>query len=134
MPHDPRPPRRAAPTGTVPEKEVLTYRLVAALGAAAVLAFGLVYRAVLPGADDPWIARFLVAGTCLAVAGLTFGPRRPLLLRAMYTLFAVITGWVIWLMPRNDFAPEYGFGMVVIVAVICPLFRSTGALAVYGPW
>ncbi|HEX2209469.1 MAG TPA: EAL domain-containing protein [Longimicrobium sp.] len=132
MPHDPRPAPRAAPTGAIPEKEVLTYRLVAALGALAVLGFGLVYRAVLPGAHDPWLARFVVAATCLGVVALSFGPRTPWLLRGMYVLFAVITGWVVWLLLLNDYAPEYGFGLVVIVAIISVLFRSTRALAIYG--
>ncbi|HYR10863.1 MAG TPA: EAL domain-containing protein [Longimicrobium sp.] len=131
MPHDLHLTRRAAP-GVVPEKEVLTYRLVAALAAVAVLAFGLVYRAVLPGAVDPWLYRFIVAGACLVVVGLSFGPRTPLLLRGMYGLFAVITGWVVWLLLLNRFAPEYGLGLIVISATICTLFRSTRALAVYG--
>ena len=132
MPHDPHLARRAAPTGAVPEKEVLTYRLVAALASVAVLAFGLVYRAVLPEPGDPWIARFLVSAACLVVVGLSFGPRQPWLLRGMYALFAIITGWVAWLLLLNDFAPEYGLGLVVICAIICTLFRSTRALAIYG--
>jgi diguanylate cyclase (GGDEF)-like protein/PAS domain S-box-containing protein len=132
MPHDPHLARRAAPTGAVPEKEVLTYRLVAALASLAVLAFGLVYRAALPGVDDPWTARFLVAAACLVVVGLSYGRRRPWLLHGMYALFAVITGWVTWLLLLNDFAPEYGLGLVVICAIICTLFRSTRALAIYG--
>ncbi|HEU4882445.1 MAG TPA: PAS domain-containing protein, partial [Longimicrobium sp.] len=132
MPHDPRLARRAAPTGAIPEKEVLTYRLVAALAAVAVLAFGLVYRAALPGAVDPWLYRFVVSAACLAVVGLSYRPRVPLLLRGMYTLFGVITGWVLWLLLLNDFAPEYAFGLAVICAIICTLFRSTRALAVYG--
>ncbi|WP_420126259.1 putative bifunctional diguanylate cyclase/phosphodiesterase [Longimicrobium sp.] len=127
MPHEIA--RRA---GAFPEKEVLTYRLVAALAAVAVLAFGLVYRAVLPEANDPWLYRFVVAAACLVVVGLSFGPRTPLLLRGMYTLFGVITGWVLWLLLLNDFAPEYALGLVVISAIICTLFRSTHALAVYG--
>jgi diguanylate cyclase (GGDEF)-like protein/PAS domain S-box-containing protein len=132
MAHHPHPAPHAAHPGVIPEKEVLTYRLVAALAAVAVLGFGLVYRAVLPGPVDPWLYRFVVAAACLAVCGLSFGPRTPLLLRGMYGLFAVITGWVAWLLLLNDFAPEYGFGLVVICAIICTLFRSTRALAVYG--
>jgi diguanylate cyclase (GGDEF)-like protein/PAS domain S-box-containing protein len=132
MAHDPLLPRRSADAGTIPEKEVLTYRLVAALGGLAVLGFGFVYRAVLPGADDSWLYRFVVAAVCWVVAGLSFGRQRPLLLRAMYGLFGVITGWVLLLMLHNDFAPEYGFGLVVIVAIISVLFRSTRALALYG--
>jgi diguanylate cyclase (GGDEF)-like protein/PAS domain S-box-containing protein len=132
MPHHAHLARRAGETGAIPEKEVLTYRLVAALGAVAVLAFGFVYRAVLPGAVDPWAWRLVVAGACLAVAALSFGRRGPGLLRALYALFGVITTWVTLLLLRNDFAPEYGLGLVVIAAVISALFRSTRALAVYG--
>jgi PAS domain-containing protein len=132
MPHDARLTRRAADPGAISDKEVLTYRLVAVLGAVAVLGFGFVYHAVLPGARDPWAWRLVVAGACLAVAALSFGRRGPALLWALYALFAVITGWVTLLLLRNDFAPEYALGLVVIAAVISALFRSTRALAVYG--
>ena len=118
--------------GSIPEKEVLTYRLLAALAAVAVLGFGFVYRAALPDAVDPWAYRFAVAAACLVVVALSFGPRRPLLLRALYALFGVITGWVGLLLLMNDFAPEYGLGLVVIVSIISAIFRSTRALAVYG--
>ncbi|HEX2203152.1 MAG TPA: GGDEF and EAL domain-containing protein [Longimicrobium sp.] len=132
MAHDPLLAHRSAGTHEIPEKEVVTYRLLAALAAVAVLAFGLVYRAVLPGAVDPWAYRFFVAGACLAVFALSFGPRGPRLLRALYALFALLTGWVTYLLLLNDFAPEYAFGLVVIVSIISALFRSTAALAAYG--
>ena len=132
MPHHPPRTRRAPRTGGVPDKEVLTYRLVSALAAVAVLAFGFVYAAVLPEANDPWAARWAVAAACLVVAGLSYGPRRRLLLWGMYALFAVVTGWVTYLLLLNDFAPEYGLGLVVVAAIISGLFRSTRALAVYG--
>jgi len=124
--------RRSAHGVVFSDREVLTYRIVAAFAAAAVLAFGFVYRAVLPGADDPWLYRFVVSGVCLLVVALSFGPRRPLLLRGMYTLFGVITAWVTWLLLLNDFAPEYALGLVVIASVISALFRSTRGLALYG--
>jgi diguanylate cyclase (GGDEF)-like protein/PAS domain S-box-containing protein len=122
----------ATHAGVVPEKEVLTYRLVAALASVVVLAFGFVYRAVLPGAVDPWLYRFVVSGACLVIVGLSFGPRRPLLLRGMYALFGIITGWVTYLLLLNDFAPEYALGLVVICAVISTLVPSTRGLALYG--
>jgi diguanylate cyclase (GGDEF)-like protein/PAS domain S-box-containing protein len=132
MAHDPRPSRRPADTREIPEKEVVTYRLVSALGAVAVLAFGFVYRAVLPGAVDPWLYRIVVASACLGFVALSFALRGPALLRALYALFAVITAWVTHLLWLNHFVPEYALGLVVIAAVISALFRGTGALAVYG--
>jgi diguanylate cyclase (GGDEF)-like protein/PAS domain S-box-containing protein len=132
MPHDLHLPHRAANPGAIAEKEVLTYRLVAALATVPVLAFGLVYRAVLPSPVDPWAYRFVVAAVCLVVVALSFGQRRPLLLRAMYALFGVITGWVTYLLLLNQFAPEYALGLVVICAVISVLFPSPRALAAYG--
>ncbi|HEX9937806.1 MAG TPA: hypothetical protein VGB15_11815 [Longimicrobium sp.] len=53
----------------IPEKELLTYRLVTAVAAASALGFGFVYRAVVPGAHDPWLLRFIVAGAALGVLG-----------------------------------------------------------------
>ncbi|HYH81431.1 MAG TPA: hypothetical protein VEX86_16630, partial [Longimicrobium sp.] len=70
----------------IPDKEILTYRLVTGLSAAAALGFGFVYRAVLPGADDPWIYRFVVAAAALAVLGLSFVPGRPRLVSALHGL------------------------------------------------
>jgi hypothetical protein len=46
---------------------MLTYRLITGLAAAAALGFGFVYRAVVPGVNDPWVYRFVVAAAALAV-------------------------------------------------------------------
>ncbi|HEU0299296.1 MAG TPA: GGDEF and EAL domain-containing protein [Longimicrobium sp.] len=124
--------RGRSDTGAIPEKEILTYRLVSALAAVAVLGFGLVYRGVLPEANDPWLYRFVVAGACLVVAGLSFRTRAPSLLWAMYALFGIVTGWVVVLLGMNGFAAEYALGLVVVSSIISALFRSTRALAIYG--
>jgi diguanylate cyclase (GGDEF)-like protein/PAS domain S-box-containing protein len=116
----------------VPDKEILTYRLVTGLAAAAVLAFGFVYRAVLPGAHDPWLFRFAVAGAALGVLGLTFVPGRPRLVPALHALYLLFTVWVAGLLLLNDFAPEYELGLVVIVAVISALLRSARDQLAYG--
>ncbi|HET7233126.1 MAG TPA: PAS domain-containing protein, partial [Longimicrobium sp.] len=116
----------------ISDKEVLTYRLVTGVSAIAVLGFGLVYRAVLPGADDPWAARFVVAAAALAVLGLTFVPGRPRLVAALHALYLLFTVWVCGLLLLNGFAPEYQLGLVVIVAVISALFRSTREQLAYG--
>jgi diguanylate cyclase (GGDEF)-like protein/PAS domain S-box-containing protein len=128
----------AEPVGTprdangVADKELLTYRVVTGLAAVAVLAFGFVYRAVLPGVDDPWLARFVVAGAALGVLGLTFVPGRPRLVPALHGLYLLFTVWVAGLLLLNGFAPEYELGMVVIVAVISALFRGTREQVAYG--
>jgi uncharacterized membrane protein YgcG len=98
----------------------------------AVLAFGFVYRAVLPGAVDPWAYRFVVAGACAGGARAHLRAGRPRLLPALHALYLLFTVWVAWLLALNGFAPEYALGMVVIVAVICILFRGTRAQAAYG--
>jgi diguanylate cyclase (GGDEF)-like protein/PAS domain S-box-containing protein len=116
----------------LPEKDVLTVRWLAILGAVAVVGFGYVYRVVLPHAHDPWSYRFGVAGVCLVVAGMSFVPGRPGFIPAVYTLFGVITAWVVVLLGMNDFAPEYALGLVVIAAIISAVLRSTRALAAYG--
>jgi diguanylate cyclase (GGDEF)-like protein/PAS domain S-box-containing protein len=124
-------PARAA-RDTVSEKDILTYRMLAALAAVAVVAFGFVYRAALPDAHDPWSYRIVVAGACLAVCGASFMRRHRAFIRAMYALFGLVTAWVVALLAMNDFAPEYALGLVVIAAIICAVFRGTRALAVYG--
>jgi diguanylate cyclase (GGDEF)-like protein/PAS domain S-box-containing protein len=139
MPHPIAPVKGAAPAvrarsrrAQVPEKDIVTLRMLAALAAVAVMAFGWVYRVVLPGAHDPWSYRVGVTALCVAVAALSFVPGRPGFIPAAYTLFAVITGWVIALLEMNEFAPEYALGLVVIAAIISAVLRSTRALAVYG--
>ncbi|MFL5382490.1 MAG: putative bifunctional diguanylate cyclase/phosphodiesterase [Longimicrobiaceae bacterium] len=114
------------------DKDLLTYRLVTALAAVAVVGFGFVYRAVLPAVDDPWSVRFVVAAAALGVFGLTFVPGRPWLLPALHGLYLLFTVWVAGLLLLNDFAPEYELGMVVIVAVISALFRGTREQLAYG--
>jgi diguanylate cyclase (GGDEF)-like protein/PAS domain S-box-containing protein len=116
----------------IPEKELLTYRLVTAVAAASALGFGFVYRAAVPGAHDPWLLRFIVAGAALGVLGLSYLPGRPRLLAALYGLFLLFTVWVAVLLLLNDFAAEYQLGMVVIVAVISALFRRTRDQVAYG--
>jgi diguanylate cyclase (GGDEF)-like protein/PAS domain S-box-containing protein len=141
MPPEPRPAPGIHPAGTprdapeadgIADKELLTYRLVTGLAALAVLGFGFVYRAVLPGADDPWLFRFVVAGAALGVLALTYVPGRPRLIPALHALYLLFTVWVAALLLLNGFAPEYGLGMVVIVAVISALFRGTREQVVYG--
>jgi len=124
--------RDARDADAVADKELLTYRLVTALAAVAVLGFGFVYRAVLPGADDPWLFRIVVAAAALGVLGLTFVPGRPRLVPALHALYLLFTLWVAGLLFLNDFAPEYALGMVVIVAVISALFRGTREQVAYG--
>jgi diguanylate cyclase (GGDEF)-like protein/PAS domain S-box-containing protein len=119
-------------SGTIPEKEILTYRLVSAFAAVAVLGFGLVYQAVLPDANDPWLYRWMVAAACLLVAGLSFRTRGRVLLWMMYAIFGVVTGWVVLLLLLNGFAAEYALGLVVVSSIISALFRSTRALVAYG--
>jgi diguanylate cyclase (GGDEF)-like protein/PAS domain S-box-containing protein len=116
----------------ISEKDILTYRMLAALAAAAVPAFGLVYRAALPEVHDPWAYRFAVAGACAAVCAASFVSQHRGFLHAMHGLFGIITAWVVLLMALNDFAPEYALGLVVIASIICAVLRSTRALAVYG--
>ena len=116
----------------VSQKDLLTYRMLAGLAAVAVVAFGFVYRAVLPGANDPWIYRIAVAAACLAVCGASFVRPYPAFIHAMHALFGIITGWVVLLLAMNDFAPEYALGLVVIASIICAVFRGTRALAIYG--
>ena len=116
----------------VADRELLTYRLVTGLAAAAVLGFGVVYGVVLPGANDPWPFRFVVAGAALGVLGLTFVPGRPRLIPALHGLYLLFTLWVAGLLLLNDFAPEYALGMVVVVAVISALFRGTREQVAYG--
>jgi diguanylate cyclase (GGDEF)-like protein/PAS domain S-box-containing protein len=126
---DPAAPRDPDAIG---DRELLTYRLVTALAAVAVIGFGFVYHAVLPGADDPWSVRCVVAAASLGVFGLTFVPGRPRLISALHGLYLLFTVWVAGLLLRNDFAPEYALGMVVIVAVISALFRGTREQLAYG--
>ncbi|HEX6910950.1 MAG TPA: diguanylate cyclase, partial [Longimicrobium sp.] len=116
----------------ISEKDLLTYRMLAALAAVAVLAFGFVYRAVLPGATDPWIYRFVVAAACALVYAASFASQGRAFLHAMHVLFGIVTGWVVLLLALNDFAPEYALGLVVIAAIISAVLRGTRALAVYG--
>ncbi|HEY7771021.1 putative bifunctional diguanylate cyclase/phosphodiesterase [Longimicrobium sp.] len=127
-----RTPNAERPRAQLPEKDVLTVRWLAILASVAVVGFGYVYRVVLPEAHDPWIYRFVVAGVCLLVAGMSFLPGRPGFIPAVYTLFGVITAWVVVLLGMNEFAPEYALGLVVIAAIISAVLRSTRALAVYG--
>ncbi|HEU4558642.1 MAG TPA: diguanylate cyclase, partial [Longimicrobium sp.] len=124
--------RRVREPDPISDRELLTYRLVTGLAAIAALGFGFVYHAVLPGANDPWAARFVVAGAALGVLGLSCVPGRPRLVAALYGLFLLFTVWVCGLLLLNDFAPEYQLGLVVIVAVISALFRSTRHQVAYG--
>jgi diguanylate cyclase (GGDEF)-like protein/PAS domain S-box-containing protein len=116
----------------IPEKEIWTYRVVIALAAVAVVAFGFVYRAVLPGADDPWSWRLAMAAASVGVAALSFARGRPGLVPALHALYLLFTVWVTALLLRNGFAPEYALGMMVIVAVICVLLRTARAQLGYG--
>ena len=116
----------------IPEQELPTYRLVMALGAVAVLAFGFVYRAVLPVADDPWSWRFGVAAASLGVAALTFSRRRRGLVPALHAVYLLYTAWVAGLLLRNGFAPEYELGLMVVVAVISVLLRTNRTQLAYG--
>jgi diguanylate cyclase (GGDEF)-like protein/PAS domain S-box-containing protein len=127
-----RVPSAPDPRDTVSEKDLLTYRMLSALAALAVLAFGFVYRAALPDPDDPWLYRIVVAGLCLAVCAASFLRPGRGFIAMMYALFGVITAWVGVLLARNDFAPEYALGLVVIASIISAVFRGTRALAVYG--
>ena len=121
-------PRRAQ----LPEKDVITLRMLAALAAVAVIAFGWVYGVVLPHGRDPWLYRYVVAAVCVAVAAASFIPGRPGFIAAVYTLFGLITAWVVVLLGMNDFAPEYALGLVVIASIISAVLRSTRALVIYG--
>ncbi len=127
------PPAARRPAGdSISEKDLLTYRMLAALAAVAVLAFGWVYRAALPGANDPWAYRGAVAAACAGVYGASFVSRGRAFLRAMHALFALVTWWVIGLLALNDFAPEYALGLVVIAAIIAAVLRNPRELALYG--
>ncbi|HEX8671937.1 MAG TPA: hypothetical protein VF710_08620, partial [Longimicrobium sp.] len=116
----------------LPEKEALTLRLIALLAVACILGFGGVYRVAMPGANDPWSYRFVVAAVCAALYISSYVPGRPGFVFVMHVTFATVTGWVVLLMDLNDFAPEYALGLMVIVAVISMLFRGTISLTVYG--
>ena len=116
----------------VGDRELLTYRVVTGLAAVAVVAFGFVYRMVLPGVDDPWLFRCVVAGAALGVLGLTFVAGRPRLVPALHALYLLFTVWVAGLLLLNGFAPEYELGMLVVVAVISALSRGTREQVAYG--
>ena len=107
-------------------------RALAGGAAAAVLAFGLVYERVVPGAVDPWPARLALVAGCVAFALVPWRAGGRPFRWALYAVLGAFTAWVVWLLWLNRFAGAYDIGLLMIVSLVGGVLRSPRALAVYG--
>ncbi|MBV9773590.1 MAG: EAL domain-containing protein [Gemmatimonadetes bacterium] len=112
-------------------KDVRAYRLLALAGALCVVAFGQVYRALVPGAVDPVWQRAVLTLCCLGVFGATFWYRGWRFHYLAYTVYYVITLWVVQLTYLNRMIPEYALGLVVVVSAVSAAFREQRHLLWY---
>ena len=108
------------------------YRALAAGGGLAVLAYGVAYARVVPGAVDPWWARGGLAVACGVFAAVPWKRDRRPFRWALYALVSLITAWVIYLLWLNRFSGAYDIGLLMIVSLVGGVIRSPRALAVYG--
>ena len=108
------------------------YRAYAACAAAAVLGYGVVFHRTLPDALDPWSARIGVATACGALALWPTRTATRAFTIALYAVLALITAWVLSLLQWNAFMGEYEVGLLMIVALVGAVVRSSRALAAYG--
>ncbi len=102
------------------EAQLAAVRVWCALAAILVLAFGLIYHYIDPGAVDPLWVRLVLAGGLLVVLGFTFVNETAqrhhshLYFGIIYFLFF----WFLGLTAVNDFSPNYAFGLLFVFAAL----------------
>lgn len=100
--------------------QVQFYRLLTLLAAVLIPLFGLLYEQADPAATDPMWARISVAGLFAALFATSywFAKVRRNYVKWTWTGLYVATGWFVWLVVANGFAPDYAVGFLLLFSVL----------------
>lgn len=122
---------RAAVEAELPRQEILAYRTLGLLAAAAIVALGVLRRVVETGPVDPLWERIGVGIAILAVVAISFVYRKPGFIRLVYGVFYLVTFWVVHLLVLNDLSVNYAMSMFIVVAGISSAFKTRRGLRWY---
>jgi diguanylate cyclase (GGDEF)-like protein/PAS domain S-box-containing protein len=120
-----------APSDGLPPRELLSYRLLGAVGAGLILAFTFVNRLSNPGVVDPLPERLVVGSIVLGVVVVSFFYRRPAYRYLIYGALHLTTLWVVHLLYLNHFSVDFALSVLVLVSAFSLVYRTRVQLVAY---